>query len=76
MSNIFLLYDKTKSNLTFYYSRNLKPQSSPRLSASPSSAGSGKTGGSSKARQKKFHRHFQQVAEEERVINCKARNCN
>ena len=27
--------------------------------------------GSSKSRQKKFHRHFKQVAAEERVVNCK-----
>lgn len=30
--------------------------------------------GSSKARQKKFHRHFKQVAAEERVLNCKYNN--
>lgn len=29
------------------------------------------TPGSSKARQKKFHRHFKQVGNEERVLNCK-----
>lgn len=28
------------------------------------------TPGSSKARQKKFHRHFKQVGNEERVLNC------
>jgi len=30
--------------------------------------------GSSKARQKKFHRHFKSVDADERVINCKYRN--
>lgn len=29
------------------------------------------TPGSSKARQKKFHRHFKQVSPDERVLNCK-----
>ena len=29
--------------------------------------------GSSKSRQKKFHRHFKQVAEEEHVLNCEYR---